>query len=97
MNFYLSSYKLGGETERLKRLIPKNRIGYVPNALDFKGADRVRIQSHVEADVASLRQLVTKVDLLNLRTYFGRKDQLRQELEQLGAIFISGGNAFVLR
>jgi hypothetical protein len=39
MKFYLSSFKLGNETEKLKALLPNGRIGFVPNALDFTAAD----------------------------------------------------------
>ena len=97
MRFYLSSYKLGNETEKLKRLIPKGRIGYIPNALDFSGADPQRLKIHIEKDMDSLRALGIKVELLNLRDYFGKPDKLRNKLQELGAIFISGGNTFVLR
>ena len=100
MRFYLSSYKLGNETERLKKLIPRGRIGYIPNALDFTGAynaDPQRMKTHIEKDMDSLRELGVKVELLNLRDYFGKPDELRNKLHELGAIFISGGNTFVLR
>ncbi|OGO24573.1 MAG: hypothetical protein A2Z28_07175 [Chloroflexi bacterium RBG_16_51_9] len=97
MRFYLSSYKLGNETERLKRLVPKGRIGYIPNALDFAGPDPNWLEKYIEQDMDSLRELGVKVDLLNLRDYFGKQDKLRNKLEEIGAIFISGGNTFVLR
>ena len=35
--------------------------------------------------------------MLDLRDYFGKQDELRNKLEERGAIFISGGNVFVLR
>lgn len=45
----------------------------------------------------SLRELAIEVELLDLRDYFGKKDELKEKLEELGAIFVSGGNTFVLR
>ena len=97
MKFYLSSYRLGDETEKLKKLITKCRIGYIPNALDVTGYDPLGKQAHIEEDMDSLRELGIKVELLNLRDYFSKQDKLRTKLEELGAIFISGGNTFVLR
>jgi dipeptidase E len=97
MKFYLSSFRLGNETEQLKKLVPKGMIGYIPNALDGPGYDPQRIQRHIESDMESLRELGIKVELLDLRDYFGKQDKLGRELESLGAIFISGGNTFVLR
>jgi dipeptidase E len=97
MRFYLSSYRLGDETERLKELIPNGKIGYIPNALDFSGADPRWLEKWIEIDMDSLRELGVKVELLNLRDYFGNHDELRNKLDELGGIFISGGNVFVLR
>ena len=97
MRFYLSSYRLGNETEALKRLIPNGKIGYIPNALDFTGADPHWLEKYIEQDMDSLSELGVKVELLNLRDYFGKQVQLMAKLEELRAIFISGGNTFVLR
>ncbi len=97
MKYYLSSYEIGNETEKLKKLIPKGRIGYVPNALDFTGADPERRAKRNERDMSSLRELGLEVEMVNLQNYFGKRDDLKKKLEELGAIFISGGNVFVLR
>ena len=97
MKFYLSSYELGNETEKLKKLIPKGRIGYIPNARDFTGADPERRERRNKNDMQSLRELGLEVEMVNLRDYFGKQSELKKKLEGLGAIFISGGNVFVLR
>jgi dipeptidase E len=97
MKFYLSSYKIGNETEKLKKLVLKGKIGYIPNALDFSWADPKRRNKHIEKDIDSLRELGFKVKLINLCDYFGKIKELKQIIEELGAIFISGGNVFVLR
>jgi dipeptidase E len=97
MKFYLSSYELGNETEKLKALVPKGKIGYVPNARDFSGADPERRAKRTGNDMTSLRELSLDVELLDLREYFGKRDALKKKLDDLGAIFISGGNVFVLR
>ncbi len=97
MKFYLSSYKLGNETEKLKKLVPKGKIGYVPNARDFTGTDLERRAKRNKTNMQSLRELGLEVEFLDLKNYFNKKDELKNKLEELGAIFISGGNVFVLR
>ena len=97
MKFYLSSFKLGNETEKLKALLPNGRIGFVPNALDFTAADPNRRIAGIEADMAALRGLGAQVELVNLRDYFAKRDELAKKLDELRAIFICGGNVFVLR
>lgn len=97
MKYYLSSYELGKETDKLKALTPKRKIGYIPNARDFTGADPERKTKRNTNDMNSLRELGLEVELLNLQDYFGNQGELKQKLEELGAIFISGGNVFVLR
>ncbi len=97
MKYYLSSYELGNETEKLKKLVPKGKIGYIPNARDFTGADPERRAKRNEKDMSSLRELGFEVEMVNLQDYFGKQDKLKKKLEELGAIFISGGNVFVLR
>lgn len=97
MKFYLSSYEIGNETEKLKQLVPKGKIGYIPNARDFTSADPERRAKRNENDMASLRALGFEVEMVNLQDYFGKRDELKKKLEELGAIFISGGNVFVLR
>lgn len=97
MKFYLSSYQFGDKTEELRRLVPNHKIGYIPNALDFSSADPVRRKKHVEKDMQSIRDLGIKCELIDLKPYFGNSKALKQKIEELGAIFISGGNTFVLR
>ena len=97
MKFYLSSYKIGTETEKLMKLVSKGKIGHIPNARDFTGADPERRARRNEEDMASLRELGLEVEMVNLQDYFGKQDELKNKLVELGAIFISGGNVFVLR
>ena len=97
MKYYLSSFEIGNETEKLKKLVPKGKIGYIPNALDFTGADPERRVKRNEKNMSLLRELDLEVELLNLQDYFGKKNELKNKLNELGAIFISGGNVFVLR
>ena len=97
MKFYLSSYKLGNKTGQLKKLVPYGKIGYIPNALDFSNADLVRRKNHIEKDISALRELGLTVELLDLKDYFDNQSALKEKLTELGAVFVSGGNTFVLR
>jgi dipeptidase E len=78
-------------------MTPFGKIGYIPNALDFSGVNTDKKSAHIQADVASLRELELQVEGVDLKNYFNKSDVLRGKLNELGAIFISGGNVFVLR
>jgi len=97
MKFYLSSYRLGNEIEKLKKLVPNKKIGYIPNALDFSDADLDRKKQHIKKDVSSLSEIGLHVEIIDLRNYFNKQNKLKNKLDKLGAIFISGGNVFILR
>ena len=97
MRFYLSSYKLGGETERLKKLFPQNKkTVYISNAGDAF-TDLERRRQWEEADIKDLSNLGLKVEHLDLREYFGQQERLRIKTSEFGVIWVSGGNLFVLR
>jgi dipeptidase E len=99
MRFYLSSYKIGNEVEKLKSLVPKdnNRFGYIPNALDFTGADIERRKKHIQSDMDALLQIEITPELLDLKDYFQNKVGLAKKMGELGGLWISGGNSFILR
>ncbi len=97
MKFYLSSYELGDQAEKLKSMIPYGKIGYIPNARDYTTVDPVRRIKRTNNDTTSLKKLGLEVEEIDLRDYFGKSELLKKKLEEIGAIFISGGNVFVLR
>jgi dipeptidase E len=99
MLFYLSSYKLGNETTKLQELLKKTNgnIGYIPNSLDFTYADPIKRKESIEADMADLRQYGANVELIDLKNYFGKSNELEQKLDALGGVYVRGGNTFVLR
>ncbi len=78
-------------------MTPKLKIGYIPNARDFTGADPIRKAKRNDNDMQMLRELGLEVELLDLQEYFGKVVELKDKVAALGAIFISGGNVFVLR
>jgi dipeptidase E len=97
MKFYLSSYKIGKETDKfLKMLNGKKRIAYIPNALDF-AKDKERRDKSEQGDIQELESLGLIVERIDLKEYFGKKEELRKKLKKLGAVYVRGGNTFVLR
>lgn len=97
MRFYLSSYKLGKETEQLKGLLPWNKkTAYISNAGD-PFTDLERRRQWEEGDIKDLSNLGLEVEHLDLRQYFGQQDRLRDKISEFGVIWVSGGNLFVLR
>lgn len=99
MKYYLSSFKLGRKTQKLKELIKNNpgKYLYIPNALDFVGVDLERRKTHVQADMDDFRKCGGEIEELDLRDYFGKTNELYEILNKSAGVYISGGNTFVLR
>ncbi len=99
MKFYLSSYKLGDEKEKLKQMIEQTsgKFGHIPNARDFTKQDTTNTTKHLTEDMDDIRALGTDIELLDLKKYFGKENELRQKLSTLGGVYVSGGNTFILR
>ena len=99
MKFYLSSYKIGNETDKLKTMIPKNKkkTAYISNALDFSN-DLERRKQTEQADMVQLNEVgLSDIEKIDLRDYFNKKDDLKKKISEFGVIWVSGGNCFVLR
>lgn len=97
MKLYLSSYKFGDEPEKLTQLAPANkRIALIANALDFS-ADLDRRAASEQKQIDGLKELGFDPEVLDLRDYFGKKDELRAKMDEYGSIWAIGGNAFLLR
>jgi len=97
MKYYLSSYKFGKESEKLASMAPLGEMLYISNALDITGYDEERKKNTEQEEISTLTQLGLKVEQLDLREYFGEKNRLKQKLVEKKAVFIRGGNVFVLR
>ena len=99
MKLYLSSFRLGDESEKLKELMPASnrKIAVIDNALDFKGSDPEKRKKGDEREVHNLEELGLEAEVLDLKNYFGKEDQLRKKLNDLGGVWVRGGNTFVLR
>ncbi|MFW6272240.1 MAG: Type 1 glutamine amidotransferase-like domain-containing protein, partial [bacterium] len=97
MKLYLSSYKLGNELNELKKLVPRNKkTAYISNALDFSN-DLDRRKTGEQKEINELISLDLDVELLDLREYFGKKEHLKQKIDEFGVVWVRGGNVFLLR
>ncbi len=95
MKYYLSSYGIGRESTVLVRLIGKKKLLFIPNAMDH--VEQQSREKSNRAGIAELTRLGIHVEILDLRAYFGKKDQLHELLRTVGGVWVRGGNTFVLR
>ena len=98
MKLYIASMFLGDNTNTLKNWIKThgNRILLVCNARDHK-TDRNSEELFNEKNKKILEEVGFKVDYLDLTNYFNDKDSLYKILDDYKAVFVTGGNVFVLR
>lgn len=96
MRLYLSSYRLGSNPEVLTSMITGDkRAALILNARDyFLIEDR---ESGKIEQTNELKKIGITAAELDLRNYFGRSLDLEKELEQFDAVWIPGGNSFLLR
>ncbi|OZU87592.1 hypothetical protein CIL03_16005 [Virgibacillus indicus] len=98
MKFYLSSFKIGSEEQKLKE-ITKNgnkKVAYINNALDF-ATDLERRNKSDAMDISDLERLGFAVDILDLKQYFHNPIELEKGLDHYDVVWARGGNSFVLR
>jgi dipeptidase E len=97
MKFYLSSLGFGNDIAKLKTLLPsQGRIGHIINAQDVSEV------KHTSPNIQKkeIEQLILfgfNAEPLDLRSYFGKEEKLREKLFHLDGVWVSGGNTFVLR
>ena len=97
MKLYLSSYKLGKDVELLKEWVKNNKkILVIPNALDVY-EDSERKTNGILDKCKDLQELGFETQILDLRSYFNKEDELRQYLKNYNSFYVLGGNIFVLR
>ncbi len=97
---YLSSFRLGDHPEHLVRLVGTgSRVAVLANAIDERrpgdAADH-RSQA-VQTEIDAMAGLGLSADELDLRDHFDDERGLRTALETYAAVWVRGGNAFMLR
>lgn len=97
MKLYLSSYKLGNDIELLKEWVKNNnKMLVIPNALDVF-EDSERKTNGILDKCKDLQELGFETQILDLRNYFNKEDELRSYLQDYNSFYVLGGNVFVLR
>ena len=98
MKLYLSSYKIGDETDEMKKWIASNgnKIIIIANAKD-QYTDLERVEKGTLSDIKQLEEIGFQVERLNLKDYFGKQKELEKIFTRVKAFYVVGGNTFVLR
>jgi len=97
MKLYLSSYHLGNEAQKLKKIVGSiKKAAIIHNALDF-ATDLERLKKSKEGEVSDLKGLGFQSEELDLKDYFGKTNELKEKLKEFGLVWVRGGNTFVLR
>jgi dipeptidase E len=94
MNLYLSSFLVGTEASRLSSLVHVRKAVVIANALDNMSALR---KEHLQGQLEELHTLGFEIAELDLRECFGAPDRLARRLADIGLIWVTGGNSFLLR
>lgn len=96
MRLYLSSQRLGTAPGELVSLLRGyTRIAVIANAAD--DIEPAKRHSRVEREVTGLRGIGLDPKEVDLRDYFGEQSRLASVLERFDAVWVLGGNPFVLR
>jgi dipeptidase E len=100
VKLYLSSFRLGDHPERLVALLPAGgRVAVICNAIDAE--DPPVRREKVAAELTWLSELGLRPEELDLRSYSERGarfgQDVRARLTQYDALWVRGGNVFVLR
>jgi dipeptidase E len=95
MRMYLSSFKLGNQPEEFQRLVgPVRRAAIILNALDNFPDQRAL---WLDGQIRALSNLGFSVTELDLRLHFQRSADLPDLINGINAIWVNGGNSFILR
>lgn len=96
MRLFLSSYRAGKYPDKLIKLVGKgSRVAVVSNAKDYKDSKERGIKVKEVLDFLSGLQL--KPTEIDLRKYFTSQVNWEKELKKYPAIWLAGGNVFLLR
>lgn len=95
MQLYLSSYRIGNMGTILAEMVGSRSIALIPNALDATVEDAR--QAVIDRTVCDLQAIGLDAFIVDLRDYFHPGAMLSERLAGFRAMFVTGGNVFVLR
>mgnify|MGYP003292152965 CR=1 FL=1 len=98
MKLYLSSYRTGNNIDELLKWKEEhgNKIFVIPNAVDVF-SDGERKTSGIQDKCKDLETLGFETQVLDLRNFFNKKEELVDYIKGVSAFYVIGGNVFVLR
>lgn len=95
MRLFLASYRFGAHYDVFASLVGEpGPIAVIANACDAWGRAR---EAALTSELAPLRKLGFRPEEVDLREYIGRAAELSHRLTQFPALWVRGGNTFVLR
>jgi dipeptidase E len=98
MRLYLSSYRLGDRGGSLLALLGSGkRAAVIENAQDHLTAAARDSRRRELDDGCELAALGIATEQVDLRDYFGQPARLAAQLARFDLVWVTGGNAFVLR
>jgi dipeptidase E len=96
MRLFLSSYRAGNHDRRLVELFGKGtEVAVVTNAKDYKTPEER--QASVDEIFDYLAGIAMKPVEIDLRNSFGKPEITEKTLRKYSAIWMAGGNTFILR
>lgn len=72
-----------------------NEIGVIGNAMDF--ADQKLRSEKIQENFEELRSIGLTPIEIDLREYFGKPEELAEKMSGFKAVYVRGGNVFLLR
>jgi dipeptidase E len=98
MKLYLSSFKVGSDTEGFKRLVNKvdARVAVIDNSRDYS-TDLERKAISLQSELDAMTELGFVPQHLDLKDYFGKPGTLVEKLSSFDVVWVVGGNSFLLR
>lgn len=96
MKLFLSSYRAGDHTDRLRDFIDDGtKLAVITNAKDYKNPEERK--ESVQDLMSFFADQELNAEELDLRHYINLPDELEKRLESYGAVWLAGGNTFLLR
>lgn len=99
MELYLSSYQIGDQenARKLAELFKDKKVALISNALDeFSDPERRNSSEKKQIDALKMLNNNISVEVVDLRNYFGRENELAEKLKEFEGFWVMGGNTFVL-
>lgn len=87
---------MGNNPEKLIELFSDDKkVAVIANAMDF--VDDLQRKESTKQSVMELKNLGLSPEEIDLRNYFNRQKELSKKLNNYGAVYVRGGNTFILR